>query len=397
MSVDPLTFGQFVDTTDSEQRWQIYNAVVAGGSGGNPFNQSLNTTDDVTFNSVTGTTGIASASGGFSSLSVGSFVASGTVSWPLYQAVVGASDPDGGSGGGPGSITLDGGNGLFDGSHAHAGGYSGSINLSGGSAGLDVIGNGVDGGQGGFITMIGATGGDAGSITTSGSFAGNGGSINTSAQSNYVGGSINTSAGAGGVGGSINTTGSIGANGGYIYTAASATNDGGYINTSSDIGTSGGYINTSAQGGNGGYINTSGDITNPANGGSINTSGRTSSGGGINTSDGGGSIDTNVGYIQLGLDGTRTTFNATSTANRIINLPDAAGTIVLKDTNNVVQIGATYFTTPVLVSQLPSATGNAGLRAFVSDALSTTFNGSVTGGGGNKIPVFSNGSAWKVG
>jgi len=34
MSVTPLSFGSFVDTTDSEQRWQIYNAVVAGGSGG---------------------------------------------------------------------------------------------------------------------------------------------------------------------------------------------------------------------------------------------------------------------------------------------------------------------------------------------------------------------------
>lgn len=32
MSVDPLTFGEFVDTTESEQLWQIYNAI-AGGSG----------------------------------------------------------------------------------------------------------------------------------------------------------------------------------------------------------------------------------------------------------------------------------------------------------------------------------------------------------------------------
>lgn len=30
-TVSPLTFGEFVDTTDSEQRWQIYNAIAGTG------------------------------------------------------------------------------------------------------------------------------------------------------------------------------------------------------------------------------------------------------------------------------------------------------------------------------------------------------------------------------
>ena len=33
MSYPPLSFGSFVDTTDSEQRWQIYNAVNIGAQG----------------------------------------------------------------------------------------------------------------------------------------------------------------------------------------------------------------------------------------------------------------------------------------------------------------------------------------------------------------------------
>jgi hypothetical protein len=33
MSYLPLGFGPFVDTTDSEQRWQIYNSVNIGAQG----------------------------------------------------------------------------------------------------------------------------------------------------------------------------------------------------------------------------------------------------------------------------------------------------------------------------------------------------------------------------
>ena len=50
------------------------------------------------------------------------------------------------------------------------------------------------------------------------------------------------------------------------------------------------------------------------------------------------------------------------------------------------------------VAKLPTASSaNAGTRTFVSDSTTTTFNATVTGGGTNTVPVFSNGTNWKVG
>jgi hypothetical protein len=54
-------------------------------------------------------------------------------------------------------------------------------------------------------------------------------------------------------------------------------------------------------------------------------------------------------------------------------------------------------TTPVTYAQLPSAVGNAGARAFITDGSSTTFAATVAGGGANKVPVYSDGTVWKVG
>lgn len=52
----------------------------------------------------------------------------------------------------------------------------------------------------------------------------------------------------------------------------------------------------------------------------------------------------------------------------------------------------------VAVSALPSAaTVGAGARATVSDANATTFNSVVAGGGANTLPVFSDGTAWRIG
>jgi len=50
------------------------------------------------------------------------------------------------------------------------------------------------------------------------------------------------------------------------------------------------------------------------------------------------------------------------------------------------------------VAALPSAaTSGAGARAFVSDANATTFASTVAGGGANKVPVYSDGTNWKIG
>lgn len=55
-------------------------------------------------------------------------------------------------------------------------------------------------------------------------------------------------------------------------------------------------------------------------------------------------------------------------------------------------------TNATTVANLPAAaTAGAGARAFVTDATSTTFNAALSGGGANSVPVFSDGSAWKVG
>ncbi|MGL5004181.1 MAG: hypothetical protein ACRDAM_14675 [Casimicrobium sp.] len=50
---------------------------------------------------------------------------------------------------------------------------------------------------------------------------------------------------------------------------------------------------------------------------------------------------------------------------------------------------------PVTVSSLP--TPSVGKRNFVSDATVTTFGAVVVGGGGNFVPVWADGSAWRVG
>lgn len=67
--------------------------------------------------------------------------------------------------------------------------------------------------------------------------------------------------------------------------------------------------------------------------------------------------------------------------------------------NFVAQINApTILTTAILVAALPNAaTAGVGARAFVTDANATTFNSTVAGGGANKVPVFSDGAAWKIG
>lgn len=55
-------------------------------------------------------------------------------------------------------------------------------------------------------------------------------------------------------------------------------------------------------------------------------------------------------------------------------------------------------TTATTVASLPSAaTAGAGARAMVTDANSTTFNAAAVGGGANIVPVFSNGSTWRIG
>lgn len=55
-------------------------------------------------------------------------------------------------------------------------------------------------------------------------------------------------------------------------------------------------------------------------------------------------------------------------------------------------------TTNYTVATLPSAaTSGAGARTFATDALAPTFGATVAGGGAVFIPVYSDGTNWKVG
>lgn len=57
-----------------------------------------------------------------------------------------------------------------------------------------------------------------------------------------------------------------------------------------------------------------------------------------------------------------------------------------------------YKYTPVTVASLPSAaTAGAGATSFVSDANATTFASVVAGGGANNVPVYSDGTNWRIG
>lgn len=52
--------------------------------------------------------------------------------------------------------------------------------------------------------------------------------------------------------------------------------------------------------------------------------------------------------------------------------------------------------TPPTVATLP-VVGNMGSRNFVTDATVTTFASVVAGGGANKVPVYDDGTNWRIG
>jgi len=90
---------------------------------------------------------------------------------------------------------------------------------------------------------------------------------------------------------------------------------------------------------------------------------------------------------------------------KISGLPTAS-TLTGAELVPVVQSGVTSKTTvsdvmksiSSTVATLPSAaTAGAGARRFVTDATATTFASTVAGGGANKVPVYSDGTNWKIG
>jgi len=62
---------------------------------------------------------------------------------------------------------------------------------------------------------------------------------------------------------------------------------------------------------------------------------------------------------------------------------------------SVTESGLTY-QKPMTVASLPAGTA-AGVRSFVTDANATTFASIVAGGGSTKVPVYSDGTNWRIG
>jgi len=71
-------------------------------------------------------------------------------------------------------------------------------------------------------------------------------------------------------------------------------------------------------------------------------------------------------------------------------LPTAQFTKILQQINK-----AATNSPPITVAQLPPP--QACLRAFISDATTTNFYDVVVGGGANFVPVFSDGTDWRIG
>ena len=60
-------------------------------------------------------------------------------------------------------------------------------------------------------------------------------------------------------------------------------------------------------------------------------------------------------------------------------------------------VAQTVQTIPVRFDQLPNAVGNAGARAFITNCSTAVFNDAANGAGSTQVPVWSNGTVWKVG
>jgi hypothetical protein len=92
-------------------------------------------------------------------------------------------------------------------------------------------------------------------------------------------------------------------------------------------------------------------------------------------------------YFRLDGTGNLQIINSTY-GSTIFSLTDAGVLIV----TSYVKTGSTVF------ASLPTAAvAGAGARAYITDGNSLVWGGAVAGGGANGIPVFSNGTSWRVG
>lgn len=102
-----------------------------------------------------------------------------------------------------------------------------------------------------------------------------------------------------------------------------------------------------------------------------------------------------IGWANGGVNGSSSNIPDTALAR------NAAGVVEINNgTNGTLRdlIARNVRTSGVAVGSLAAAsTAGAGARAFVTDSSVTTFGSTVSGGGANGVPVYSDGTNWKVG
>lgn len=81
-----------------------------------------------------------------------------------------------------------------------------------------------------------------------------------------------------------------------------------------------------------------------------------------------------------------------------VSFDDATITDIATISSTGLAVTGVVKTNPLTVATLPAAgTAGAGARSFVTDANATTFAAVVAGGGANGVPVYSDGTNWRIG
>lgn len=165
-----------------------------------------------------------------------------------------------------------------------------------------------------------------------------------------------------------------GGNGGYIKMdgGGNTSKAAGHIDLSGGAGTAspGGNLELKGGGGagaNGGFVLSNGGGTSSASGGVCNLSGGSVAGGHLLTVDGGGTLNTNSGFIQLGTNGRRSTILTQPTGNSLFNLP-TAGTGWLLAAPTIYTSGYAYFsgTGYLIATGIPAPTNNQAIRSVTA-------------------------------
>lgn len=75
--------------------------------------------------------------------------------------------------------------------------------------------------------------------------------------------------------------------------------------------------------------------------------------------------------------------------------PATGGCIIINGATGAATNNCAFILQGYTVAALPACNAaRLGMQAYVTDALTPTYNGTLTGGSTTKVPVFCNGTAW---